>query len=240
MKNFSLLGVPLSLLNKASIKLELEALLKGSKFNHLATVNPEFLVESHKNKDFKKLLNGTALNVCDGFGISFWTKILYKKNITRITGVSLAEQLCAMAAEKQQSVYFLGGFNVAEKAAALMKKKYPALIIAGSEDGNPKILSEKLKEAKPRIILVAFGSPAQEFWIEKFKVDLESVKIAVGIGGTFDFWTGKTTRAPKAFRTVGLEWLWRLFTQPKRAKRIYNAVVVFSWLVFKEKFQGRP
>ncbi len=234
MKNFSLLGVPLSLLSKASIKLKLENFLRGSKFNHLATVNPEFLVEAHKNKGFKKLLNHTSLNVCDGFGIYFWIKILYNKKITRITGVSLAEQLCAMAAEKQQSVYFLGGFNVADKAAALMKKKYPTLIIAGSEDGDPKISSEKLKKAQPDIVLVAFGSPAQEFWIDKFKVDLENTKIAVGIGGTFDFWTGKTTRAPKAFRNVGLEWMWRLFTQPKRAKRIYNAVVVFSILVIKE------
>lgn len=226
----------LSVLNKAQILAKLESFLKGSNFNHLATVNPEFLVEANKNKDFKKLLNHTALNVCDGFGISFWTKILYNKKITRITGVSLAEQLCAMAAEKQQSVYFLGGFKVANKAASFMKKKYPTLIIAGTEDGDPKILSEKLKEAKPGIILVAFGSPAQEFWIDKFKNELPHTKIAVGIGGTFDFWTGKTTRAPKAFRSVGLEWLWRLFTQPKRANRIYNAVVVFSALVLKDKF----
>jgi N-acetylglucosaminyldiphosphoundecaprenol N-acetyl-beta-D-mannosaminyltransferase len=98
------------------------------------------------------------------------------------------------------------------------------------------VLSPKLKDSKPDIILVAFGSPAQEFWIDTFKVDLEHTKIAVGIGGTFDFWTGKTTRAPKAFRSLGLEWLWRLLTQPKRAKRIYNAVVVYSGLVLKEKF----
>jgi len=235
-KTFSLLGVKLSGLKKAHILNTLEALLEGKDFSHLATVNPEFLVEAHKNSKFKKLLNHTALNICDGFGISFWTKILYRKNITRITGVSLAEHLCALAAENNKSVYFIGGFDVAGKAAEIMQKKYPALIVAGTENGNPKVLSPKLKDSKPDIILVAFGSPAQEFWIDTFKVDLEHTKIAVGIGGTFDFWTGKTTRAPKAFRSLGLEWLWRLLTQPKRAKRIYNAVVVYSGLVLKEKF----
>lgn len=240
MKSPTLLDVPISGLNEAEIKQQLKTFLKGSSFNHVATVNPEFLVEAHKNKAFKKLLNHTALNVCDGFGISFWIKILYKKNITRITGVSLAETLCAMAAEQQKSVYFLGGFSVAEKAADLMNHKHPTLKVAGFEDGNPKTLSPALKQAQPDIIFVAFGAPTQELWIDKFKVDLEHTKIAIGIGGTFDFWTGKAIRAPKLMQKIGLEWLWRLITQPKRFKRIYNAVVRFSYLALQEKFQGRP
>jgi len=228
-KSPTLLGVPISGLNEAEIKQQLKTFLEGSSFNHVATVNPEFLVEAHKNKAFKKLLNHTALNVCDGFGISFWTKILYKKNITRITGVSLAETLCAMAADQQKSVYFLGGFGVAEKVAELMAQKHPTLKVAGFEDGSPKTLSPELKNAQPDIIFVAFGAPAQEFWIDTFKPELKQTKIAIGIGGTFDFWTGKAVRAPKLMQKLGREWLWRLITQPKRLKRIYNSVVVFSY-----------
>ena len=122
-------------------------------------------------------------------------------------------------------------------AAAHMKAKYSDLVIAGSEDGNPKALSQKLKEAKPNVILVAFGAPTQEFWIDQFKSEIPSLKLAIGIGGTFDFWSGKATRAPKIMQSLGLEWLWRLITEPrKRAIRIWRAVVVFSVLVLKEKF----
>lgn len=240
MKSPTLLGVELSSLNESDIQAEIESFLESENLNHIATVNPEFLVEANNNLEFKKLLNQTALNVCDGFGIKFWTKILYKKNITRITGVHLAEDLCALAAKEQKSVYFLGGFGVAKQAAHIMGIKHPTLPIAGWEDGDPDVISQQIIKAKPDIILVAFGSPAQEFWIQKYAARIPSLKIAVGVGGTFDFWAGKAWRAPKLIQKFGLEWLWRLSTQPKRAKRIYNAVVVFSWLVLKERFQGRP
>lgn len=232
----TLLGVKISTANQTEVFETLISFLKGKSFNHVATVNPEFLVEAHKNDRFKKLLNYTDLNVCDGFGITFWTKILYKKNIPRMTGVFLAENLCRIAAENQKSVYFIGGFGVAQTAAEKMKSTFPDLIIAGAEDGSPKEIPQTLVQTKPDIILVAFGAPAQEFWIDKFKLQLTNTKIAVGIGGTFDFWTGKATRAPKIMQKLGLEWFWRLITQPKRAKRIYNAVVVFSALVLKERF----
>jgi N-acetylglucosaminyldiphosphoundecaprenol N-acetyl-beta-D-mannosaminyltransferase len=239
-KSPTLLGVPISGLNQTEIETTLNAFLDSQTLNHIATVNPEFLVEADTNKDFKKLLNQTALNICDGIGIKLWTKILYKKNMTRITGVSLAEQLCAMANKRQQSVYFLGGFGVAREAARIMGVKHPTLLIAGWEDGDPDVFSEALAAAKPDILLVAFGAPAQEFWIQKYATKVPSIKMAVGVGGTFDFWACKAKRAPRLMQRMGLEWFWRLSTEPKRAHRIYKAVVVFSWLVLKEKlFKSR-
>ena len=240
MKSPTLLGVPISGLNQTEIETTLNAFLDSQTLNHIATVNPEFLVEADTNKDFKKLLNQTALNICDGMGTKLWTKILYKKNITRITGVSLAEHLCDLANQRQQSVYFLGGFGVAQEAARIMGIKYPTLPIAGWEDGDPDVFSEALAAAKPDIILVAFGAPAQEFWIQKHAPKIPALKIAVGVGGTFDFWACKAKRAPRLMQRMGLEWFWRLSTEPKRAHRIYKAVVVFSWLVLKEKlFKSR-
>ena len=236
MKSPTLLDVRIDDLNHHQVLARLESFLEEKKFNHIATVNPEFLVEAHKNKKFKNLLNTTSLNVCDGFGITFWTKFLYKKEIPRMTCVTLAEEICKLAAKHKKSIYFLGGFEVAKKAATFMQSKYPNLIVVGAEDGAPETISKNLKSAHPDILLVAFGAPAQEFWIDTFKADLTNTKIAVGIGGTFDFWAGKTTRAPRLMQKLGLEWLWRLITQPKRAKRIYNAVVVFSSLVLKERF----
>lgn len=235
MKSPTLLGVQLSTLNREQILNRVSDFLSSQAFNHLATVNPEFLVEAAQNKPFKDILNTTALNVVDGTGIKLWGKGLYGDVYTRFTGVELAENICELAATQKKSVYFLGGFDVAKKAAAIMQAKYPTLIVVGAEDGSPTIISENLKKAQPDVLLVAFGAPAQELWINKFKSDLPSTKLAVGIGGTFDFWTGKAKRAPQIIRRVGLEWLWRLITQPKRAKRIWRAVVVFSWLIVKEK-----
>jgi N-acetylglucosaminyldiphosphoundecaprenol N-acetyl-beta-D-mannosaminyltransferase len=210
--------------------------IESKKFHHIATVNPEFLVEAKKNKKFADILkNRTSLNVCDGFGICFWAKVLYKKSIQRITGVELAETICRVAAEQKKSVYFLGGFGVADKAAQVMKQKYLDLIIAGTEDGSPNTINYKLKNSAPDVVLVSFGAPKQEYWLQEFGAE-SGAKIGIGIGGTFDFWTGQTIRAPKFFRFAGLEWFWRLVLYPQRWRRIWNATVVFSWMVVREFF----
>ncbi len=236
-KSTKILGIRIDQLSKTEVKKKVEGFLHSKSFHHIATVNPEFLVEAQKNNQFKKILNTTALNVCDGFGITLWTKILYKKEIPRITGVELAELICKLAEKNKKSVYFLGGFGVAKKAAKTMKTQFPKLIIAGSEDGNKTKLNKKIIQSKPDIILVAFGAPAQEFWIKKFHKDIPSLRLAIGIGGTFDFWAGKVARAPQLMQRLGLEWCWRLILQPKtRGKRIYNAVMKFSALTLKEKF----
>jgi len=235
-KSPTLLGVPLSLANGKQVTETLSTMLKGSNFNHIATVNPEFLVEAACNQPFKTVLNNTQLNVVDGIGIKLWGRLLYKHKFTRITGVELAEKICKLAASQNKSVYFLGGFGVAAKAAQVMQQKHPTLKVAGTEDGDPTRISEALKTANADVVLVAFGAPAQELWINKFKSQLPTVRIIGGFGGTFDFWTGKATRAPKALRVIGLEWFWRLITQPKRIIRIYKAVIVFSYLALKERF----
>ena len=227
--------------------------LRGKSFQHIATVNPEFLVEAEKNPKFRGILNKTALNICDGVGISIISyfliffsnsfakatedksRVFYQRKVNRITGVEVAEILCRVCAEEGRSVYFLGGFGVAEKAAKKMQEKYPKLKIAGFEDGNPAKISDQLLAAKPDAILVAFGAPKQEFWLDKFPRKIPSLRIGIGIGGTFDFWAGKTKRAPQFIRKIGLEWLWRLILEPKiRGKRIWRAVFVFPYLVMRD------
>lgn len=234
----TLLGVRLEALASTAVLERLTAYLHTNTFHHIATVNPEFLVEATHNVQFKHLLNKTDLNVVDGFGLTFWGRVLHGYRLPRLTGVELAESLCELAEQQQKSVYFLGGFGVAQAAAEQMKAQFPTLLVAGTEDGHPEQLSDQLRTAQPDIILVAFGAPKQELWIDAFRAELPHTRIAVGVGGTFDFWAGKATRAPKLMQKLGLEWLWRLITEPRqRALRVWRAVGVFSWLVVKEKFK---
>lgn len=235
-----LLNVRIDSLDKAALMTEIDRILAGKSFQHLATVNPEFLVEAHKNIDFEKCLNHCKLNICDGFGITLWTKILYKKNIPRTPGVEVAEMIVAQAAKNGQSVYLLGGFGVTTAAVAYLQDKFPTLKIAGHQDGHPDELPSDVVAAQPDVILVAFGAPKQEFWLAKYGSQIPNLKLGVGIGGTFDFWAGHVKRAPKLFQTLGLEWCWRLIQEPrKRGKRIWTAVVTFSVLVLREKLATR-
>lgn len=231
-----LLDIPLYDYNKSELDHFFDEALLTPECTHIATINPEFFVEASSNKEFKASLQKTT-NIVDGVGIQHVLKLLYKKHISRITGVDIAEKLCDYASKKDLSVFFLGGYQVADKVAQILKEKHPPLRIAGTLDGDRDTFEEVL-ETNPDIILVAFGAPKQEEWIEKNKDRIPSLKIAVGVGGTFDFWAEKIKRAPKWMREIGLEWLYRLIKQPSRWKRIFNAVVVFPWLCLKDKVQS--
>ena len=233
---FKLLGVRIDSFEKDELARIFAEKLNGSKFCHVATVNPEFLVSAQKDTSFHKILNHTELNICDGIGIQGMSRFLYGEKIARITGVELAELLCKICAQEKKSIFFLGGRNVAENAAKNIKKRYPNLKIAGCAEGNPGELLSEVIEKKPDAILVAYGSPAQEKWITNYHKEVPSLRIGIGIGGTFDFWAGKLKRAPQIAQNFGIEWLWRLFQEPKtRARRIWKAVFVFSKLALQEK-----
>lgn len=195
------------------------------------------MVRAKNDEEFKRILNHTEFNICDGVGIQVMSKLLHGKSIERITGVHVAELLCNICAQQSKSLFFLGGRGVVEMAAFKMKEKYPNLKIAGFAEGTPHELLEEVKQAKPDAILVAYGAPAQEKWLAKYYKEIPSLRIGIGIGGTFDFWAGRLKRAPKFAQKIGIEWLWRLAQEPKtRAGRIWRAVFVFTNYALRNKF----
>ena len=132
------------------------------------------------------------------------------------------DKICQRAAQNDWPVFLFGaGPGVAEKAIENLKSKYSGL---------------RIDEKEPSILFVALGAPKQEKWIVKNLKEMPSVKLAVGVGGAFDFISGRVRRAPRFVQDIGLEWLWRFGRQPWRAKRIYNAVAKFPWLVIRSKF----
>lgn len=157
----------------------------------------------------------------------------------RVTGADLTVEICKEASRKNIKIFMLGAREgVAEIAKEKLLKKFPRLKIVGTYAGTPKKREEKeiinrINKAAPHILFVAYGAPAQEMWIMRNYKKLRTVKVAIGVGGTFNFLAGKLKRAPRWMQHLGLEWLYRLIQQPRRIKRILNATVVFPLKVLK-------
>lgn len=212
---------------------------EGQKF--VATVNPEFLVAAQTNPEFKALLNLTDLATCDGIGLVLAAQVLHGTKLTRVTGSDLSQELLK---NPRLKIFLLGG---TEATIDILNKKFVHANIVGSSAGgqldanyqlsdNAQIISQ-IKASGANVLLVAFGQIKQENWIHNNLSLVPNIKVAIGVGGTFDFLAGRLKRAPKWLRVIGLEWLYRLINEPKRFGRIWNATIKFSQLVIKEKFQ---
>lgn len=209
-----------------------EAIEKALKFaqngrkHYICTPNPEMLLTAQENRKFLRVLNDSSLNIPDGFGILLAAH--YKKSPLkeRVTGTDLMRGILIKSTHK---IFLLGAKNgVAEEAA----KQFPNARITGTFSGSPAPQDESkirklINESEAEILFVAYGAPAQELWIARNIKHLKTVKLSIGVGGAFDFLAGKTKRAPEWMRKTGLEWLYRLIKEPKRIKRIYNAVIKF-------------
>jgi N-acetylglucosaminyldiphosphoundecaprenol N-acetyl-beta-D-mannosaminyltransferase len=243
-----ILGVKISKLDLGSSKLLVSNFLASGGQYKIFTPNPEMLVDARSDSYFHRVLNSSDLNICDGHGIKF----LSKEHLTVIHGVDFMLDICKIAEHKKYSVFFLGcgDEKVLEAMQKKLKTRFPELTIAGFDPGlkvslpksnsskvgliydeeeNEKIL-QKIQNSKAQIIFVAFGHNKQEKWIYENLPKLKNVKLFMGVGGSFDFLSSKVKRAPKWVRKFGLEWLYRLVTQPKRFARIFKAIITFSFL----------
>ena len=229
MKTIKILGVTVSNTSeKEALEFIIRSLEKKGKKVKIFTPNPEIIMAAHKDHDFKKVVNTAHLALPDGIGVVWAAGALGKQLQTRVTGVDFMETLCREAAKRGFTVGFLGGKpKIAEKAAECLLQKYPSLKIAftGSQWKSGKAID---------ILFVAFGWSKQERWIDK-NLPKIPVKVAMGVGGSFDYISGVVPRAPKFVRSLGLEWLFRLIRQPWRFRR-QLVLPKFFFLVLKEKF----
>ena len=246
----SILGIKISSVKKSETIQVARDFLFSAKQNYIFTPNPEMIVDASRDANFKQTLNQGDLNLCDGFGLSLFART------PRITGTDFMVELCAFAAKENKSVYLLGAEfpEVLKKTSEFLLGKFPNLKIIGADPGykihllpeekgtrldyNPNERDEtvhKIIMAGPDILFVAFGHNKQEQWIVANVPHLPSVKIAMGVGGAFDFLSGKAKRAPGFLRAIGLEWLWRLVLEPRRIKRILKAVILFPILIIFKK-----
>lgn len=215
-----------------------EALWDGDGQFQFATPNPEMLLEAQKNELFKKILQNSALNIPDGIGIIFASRWLKKPLKERVTGVDFMKKIIQKTGDPasplyRKKIFLLGGAEgIAEKTAEKLIQYFPHTQIIGTHSGTPKIEHEKeiikkINNSEAEVLFVAYGAPAQELWIARNLKKMPKIKIAMGVGGTFDFIAAVKKRAPEWMQKIGLEWLYRLMQEPRRIKRIYNAVIKF-------------
>lgn len=229
-----LLGVGLSNATKEEV-LEFisTGLQKQLKSYYIVTPNPELLMLAHRDKEYKMILNNAKLALADGIGVLWGAQMLGRSLKQRVTGVDLTESLCEHVSKQPITVSFLGGGpGIAELVSECLRKKYPGLKVSWfSQEYH-----ESLKDKRTDILFVAFGSPKQEVWISK-NINNLNAKVVMGVGGAFDFITGKVPRAPKVLRDLGLEWLFRLIVQPWRIKR-QIWLIIYIFLVLREKINS--
>ena len=257
-KQISILGVRVDCVSPVQTEKQCAEWLSGSKsFHQIVTVNPEFVMEAQHNKEFRDVIHASAFSTADGIGLLLAALYLHGTRLYRLTGVDLTMNLAALCARLGKSIYFLGAEEgIAQKAVNKLKELYPDLMIAGAEEGieigyrvkgagyskdefdtvRDQQICKRISDSRADVLLVAFGAPKQDARIPRHVKDLPTVSIAVGVGGTFDYLSGIAPRAPRWMRVIGLEWIFRLMTQPYRWRRIIIATVRFPLAVFFSKF----
>jgi len=238
MARVTILGVPIDALTRQQAVEHIRGYLGSTGQYHVMTPNSEMLVSASADPSFRELLTRTSLNIPDSAGLLWAAKRTGQHLPERVTGVDTVQALCA-GLDGECPVFLLGaGEGVAAQAAQVLCSRNPYLVIAGAHAGSPRAedaehIIHLINESGAKLLLVAYGAPAQDRWIDEHLKQMPGVRVAMGVGGTFDFIAGVQKRAPQFFQSLGLEWLWRVVREPRRIGRIVNAVVVFPLLVFK-------
>ncbi len=236
LESVKLLGTKITTSSENSILEYIVDFLKehGSRAQ-ITTPNPEIMMYARRNPYFQKILNEAEVALPDGVGVTICAYMMGKGHIQRVTGVDLMEKLCGRLSKSAYSVGFFGGqAGIAELVSKRLQKKYSGLNVSYALDTWDE---SKIKGKSIDVLFVAMGYPKQEEWIYKNLPNIP-VKIAMGVGGSFDYISGNVPRAPETLRKFGLEWLYRLLHQPWRWRR-QLALISFGILSFKEMFSSR-
>ncbi|MGA2672913.1 MAG: WecB/TagA/CpsF family glycosyltransferase [Terracidiphilus sp.] len=227
----AILGVAVDNLTMDEVLDTVEAKIAEGGFHQIATANVDFIINSIHDEELYETLARCDLVLADGMPLVWASRLLGTGLKERVTGADLVPELAKLSAQRGYRIFLLGADEESSAGtAAWMEKNFPGACIAGrycpeyrplEEMDHEEILS-RIEMARPDILLVAFGNPKQEKWLSMHRYRLE-VPVCIGVGGSFDFLSGRLSRAPVWMRRSGLEWLYRTMQEPSRlAKRYFN------------------
>jgi N-acetylglucosaminyldiphosphoundecaprenol N-acetyl-beta-D-mannosaminyltransferase len=208
--------------------------LSQDKKRQVVTANSEMLYLAYKDKEFKNILQNADMVTPDGVGSVWAAKTLDTAVKERVAGYDLLRKILEVSRAK---VFLLGAKDeVVKSAARKIGKQYQEIDVVGYKDGyfvDDELVIKEINSLEPDIIFVALGCPRQEIWISK-NLEKLNVKVAMGVGGSFDVIAGIVKRAPIIWQKLGVEWLYRLIKQPSRFTRML-ALPKFVYIVLKMK-----
>lgn len=238
-----ILGVPFANITPEKAVDNVVEFLNSNDKHMVFTPNPEMVMEACKNQEFMTILNNSSMNVPDGIGIVYASKLTNSPIKYRVAGYDMMLGVFDKIKDTDKKVYFFGGApEIADRAKKAIEERFPNINIVGTANGyfdakrEQEIIAE-INTLKPDLLLVGIGFPKQEKWIADHIKDLD-IKVGVGVGGSFDGWCGNVPRAPEFFVNHGLEWFYRLMKQPSRIGRMMQ-LPLFMLKVICYKILGK-
>ena len=205
------------------------ALLEEDKFHYVVTPNPEFILAAEKDGEFLRVLNEADLALADGIGVVYSAKIQGTPLKGRVTGIEFASDMLACLNERGGRLYLLGAKpGVAEEAGRRILEQYPGIVLCGTQDGyfkDEEAVLLTVAAARPDLLFVCLGAPKQEKWMARWGRHT-GARMAIGLGGALDVFAGRVERAPESWQKLGLEWVYRLKKEPRRAGRMARLPLV--------------
>lgn len=211
-------------------------LVEAGRGGHVVTLNAEMAMLAQREARLARIIRNADLVVPDGAGV-VWALQRVGRKIRRCAGIDLVEAAMGPLARRRTRVFLLGAApGVAESVATLWRERYAGLVLCGWRDGffgpeDTEALTDELRRCQSEVVLVGLGVPKQEYWIEQARQKLPDI-VYVGVGGSFDIWAGTKERAPRWLRENYLEWLYRLYREPWRARRML-ALPKFALAILK-------
>ncbi|MFI3173591.1 MAG: WecB/TagA/CpsF family glycosyltransferase [Bacillota bacterium] len=221
-----ILDVPFDVVTMEEATIRACKFLKEDKSHYICTPNPEIVMLAQKDTTLMQILQEADLVIPDGIGVVLASKVHGEHRLPeRVAGYDLTQGIFMALQNTEESFYFFGGGDtVSKEAKEKMQAKYPHLKIVGVANGffdeqREKEIIQEINDSEASVLLVGLGAPKQEKWIYDH-LQVLNVRLAIGVGGSFDVMAERVKRAPVQFQKLGLEWLYRFLCQPTRWKRM--------------------
>jgi N-acetylglucosaminyldiphosphoundecaprenol N-acetyl-beta-D-mannosaminyltransferase len=223
MESVSVCGLKVNDVTMEQTLESIDRMVSGGGSHLVVTLGVEMVMRTNRDREFIDIVNNASLVVPDSVGIQWAGRKAGGRFPERVTGIDILTAAARQNEYYKWKVFFLGAKpGVAEEAAENMKRDYPEFRIVGTHHGyfdNDEEIIDKIKSADINVLFIALGSPYQEKWFMKNRERLGNI-VALGVGGSFDVISGTVRRAPVFMRKLGLEWFYRLVTQPARFGRM--------------------
>lgn len=233
----TILGVPVDRVSMDQAVTALKKFLAGSEPKMVITADASGIIQAQDDPEYFEILQSADLVTPDSYGVVWAARRKGKPVAGRVSGVDLVDRLCRMSADKGYRVYLLGAApGVAELAAERLRLRHPGCHIVGTRHGffpadSDEVVAQEIADKKPDILLVAMGIPRQEKFIAATR-DIIRAKVAMGVGGSLDVFSGRVRRAPRIVQRLRLEWLWRLILNPRKFSKVMF-LPRFVWRVLR-------